>query len=72
VKERLNVQIEREGFETLGGFLLTRLGRVPAVGERFAVDGLNVEVLEVERRRIHKVRIMRLPQAEAQEREKAL
>jgi putative hemolysin len=72
VKERLNVQIEREGFETLGGFLLTRLGRVPAVGERFAVDGLNVEVLEVERRRIHKVRIMRLSHAEAQEREKAL
>jgi len=28
------------------------------VGERIDIDGLNVEVLEVERRRIHKVRIM--------------
>jgi len=72
VKKRLNVHIEREGFETVGGFLLTRLGRVPAVGERFVLDGLNVEVLEVERRRIHKVRITRPQPVESQERERAL
>jgi magnesium and cobalt exporter, CNNM family len=65
VKQRLNVHIEREGFETVGGFLLTRLGRVPAVGERFDVDGLRVEILEVERRRIHKVRLTRLQPVEA-------
>jgi CBS domain containing-hemolysin-like protein len=59
VAQRLHVDIEREGFETVGGYLLTHLGRVPAVGERFDVDGLNVEVLEVERRRISKVRIAR-------------
>jgi magnesium and cobalt exporter, CNNM family len=58
VAQRLGVRIEREGFETVGGYLLTHLGRVPAVGERFEIDGLLVEVLEVERRRIHKVRIM--------------
>ncbi len=65
MKERLNVHIEREGFETVGGFLLTRLGRVPAVGERFEVDGLKVEILEVERRRIHKVRLTRTQPVEA-------
>jgi CBS domain containing-hemolysin-like protein len=59
VAQRLHVDIEREGFETVGGYLLTHLGRVPAVGERFDVDGLSVEVLEVERRRISKVRIAR-------------
>ena len=69
VKERLNVHIEREGFETVGGFLLAHLGRVPAVGEHFDVDGLHVEVLEVERRRIHKVRLTRLQPAELHERE---
>jgi CBS domain containing-hemolysin-like protein len=57
VAQRLGVQIEREGFETVGGFLMTHLGRVPAVGERVDIDGLTVEVLEVERRRVHKVRI---------------
>jgi magnesium and cobalt exporter, CNNM family len=65
VKQRLNVQIDREGFETVGGFLLTRLGRVPAVGERFDVDGLKIEVLEVERRRVHKVRLTRQQPVEA-------
>jgi len=56
VRERLGVDVEPEGFETVGGYVLTRVGRVPAVGETFDLDGLNVEVLEAERRRIHKVR----------------
>ena len=59
IAQRLNVDIEREGFETVGGYLLARIGRVPAVGEHFDVDGLNVEVLDAERRRITKVRITR-------------
>ncbi|HEY3380492.1 MAG TPA: hemolysin family protein [Vicinamibacterales bacterium] len=56
VNERLGVGIEREGFETVGGYLLSHLGRVPAVGEKFDVDDLAVEVLEAERRRVTKVR----------------
>jgi CBS domain containing-hemolysin-like protein len=59
IAERLGMQIDREGFETLGGYLMAHLGRVPAVGEQFEVDGLHVEVLAVERRRVNKVRITR-------------
>ena len=59
VVQRLNVQIDREGFETVGGYLMSHLGRVPATGERFEVDGLAVEVLEAERRRVNKVRMYR-------------
>jgi putative hemolysin len=40
VAQRLNVQIAREGFETVGGYLLSHVGRVPTVGERFDLDGL--------------------------------
>jgi putative hemolysin len=61
VRERLHVEIEPEGFETVGGYVLTRVGRVPTAGESFDVDGLLVEVLEAERRRIHRVRIRRAP-----------
>jgi putative hemolysin len=57
--ERLGVHIEREGFDTVGGYVLSRLGRVPAVGETFEIDGLKVEVLDAERRRVHRVRIRR-------------
>jgi putative hemolysin len=59
VVERLNVPIEREGFETVNGYLLSHLGRMPRVGEVLEIDGLSVEVLEAERRRVHKVRIRR-------------
>ncbi|MGI8672372.1 MAG: transporter associated domain-containing protein, partial [Luteitalea sp.] len=58
--ERLGVEIEREGFETIGGYLMSRIGRVPAIGEHVSEDGLDIEVLEAERRRILKVRVKRL------------
>ena len=64
VAQRLNVEIEREGFETVGGYLLSHIGRVPAVGERFEMDGLAVEILDAERRRINKVRMSKLSTAE--------
>jgi putative hemolysin len=64
--DRLGVEIEDGGFETVGGFVLSRAGRVPLVGERFETDGLEVEVLEAERRRIHKVRIRRQQPAPAE------
>src|SRR6266404_4987929 len=67
VAQRLGVEIEREGFETVGGYLLARIGRVPAIGERFEIDGLTVEVLNVERRRINKVRISKSAGAEPAE-----
>jgi CBS domain containing-hemolysin-like protein len=63
VSDRLGVDIEPDGFETVGGYVLTRIGRVPAVGESFELDGLQVEVLEAERRRIHKVRVRLVPAA---------
>src|SRR6476619_7922696 len=59
LRECLGVNIEPQGFETVGGYVLTRVGRVPSVGETFDIDGLHIEVLEVERRRINKVRMSR-------------
>lgn len=64
--DRLGVEIEDGGFETVGGFVLSRAGRVPSVGERFETDGLGIEVLEAEHRRINKVRIRRLEPAAAE------
>jgi len=61
--DRLQIDVEEGEFETVGGYVLARVGRVPAVGERLTFDGLSVEILEAERRRIHKVRVHRLPQA---------
>jgi putative hemolysin len=60
LSEHLGTEIEADGFETVGGWVLARVGRVPAVGESFDFDGLAVEVLEAERRRIHRVRVRKL------------
>jgi len=61
--ERLGIDIEREGFETVGGFILARAGGVPRPGETLEVEGLHIEVLEAERRRVNKVRVRKLQPA---------
>ena len=63
--ERLDVAVERQGFETVAGYLLARLGRVPRVGETLAVDQVAVEILDGEARRVQRVRIRRLESAGA-------
>jgi len=59
LRKRLDVTIEPQGFETVAGYILARLGRVPQQGESFEVDGLSVDVIEAERRRVHRVRFRR-------------
>ena len=61
VAESLHIDIERRGFETVGGYLLARLGRVPKVGEILDIDEVSVEILEGERRRVQRVRMRRRP-----------
>ena len=56
----MKVDVDGQGFETVGGYLLSRLGRVPAVGEHLEVDGLDVEVVDTQQRRITRVRMSRL------------
>jgi putative hemolysin len=63
--ERLGLDIERDGFETVGGFIVTHLGRVPTPGEKLDIGDVEVEVLEAERRRVHKVRLRRKVAADA-------
>lgn len=48
------------GFETLAGFMLNRLGFIPAGGESFLHDGLRFTVLEMDGRRVARVKIERL------------
>jgi putative hemolysin len=71
VAQRLDVEIEREGFETVGGFLMHHVGRVPQVGEKFDIDEVTIEVLDAERRRINKVRIGKRAARQPQEEQPA-
>lgn len=60
ISRTLGVDLQEEGFETIGGLVFDTLGRIPKSGERFEHRGVRIEILEADQRRIRKVRITRL------------
>ena len=66
IKDRLGlVDLPAEGsYHTLGGLILALLRRVPAFGDKIAFSGWLFEVLEMDGRRVHKVRASRQALAE--------
>jgi putative hemolysin len=48
-------------YETVGGFILNRLGFVPHGGESFEAEGYRFTVMEMDRRRVSRVKIKPLP-----------
>ena len=58
VNETLSTRLEGDGFDTLGGLLYARFGKIPAPGEELVLDGLRMQVLSTSGRRIRKVRIV--------------
>lgn len=47
-------------YETVGGFVVKRLGHVPTEGEWFELNGYRVEVIDMDRHRVDKVLLMPL------------
>jgi len=45
----------------VAGWISTRLGSIPPAGKKVDLDGLAVEILSADRRRIHRVRVKRPP-----------
>lgn len=43
--------------ETIGGFILNRAGRIPAVGDEFVFEGIRFKILEGDSRRIKLLRV---------------
>jgi len=54
------LELEQRDFDTVGGLVVFGFGRVPSVGERIELHGLSVEVLQADRRRVHKVRMRKI------------
>ena len=48
---------EDAGYETLGGFVSTTVGRIPAKGASFDYNGAHFTVLEAEPQRVTRVRV---------------
>ncbi len=52
---------EEEDYETLGGFVMFSLGRIPQPSDKFEWNGLQFEVMDMDARRVDKVLVTTLP-----------
>ena len=61
---RLTLAFDEEEFETLNGFLISRLDRIPEPDEQFDVDykGYNFKILSVVKKMIGSVLVKKLPE----------
>lgn len=50
-----------DGVDTIGGLILSRLGRVPRRNETFLLDGFNVRILRADSRRLQQILVEPLP-----------
>lgn len=64
LNELFDYEVESEDFDTVGGFLIHQLGRLPSVGDEVNVNGLNLRVLSMSGRRVRRLRIAREPHHE--------
>jgi CBS domain containing-hemolysin-like protein len=69
LESHLHIRLPRdEGFETLGGFIMWRLGRLPRTGDTVRFEGRSYSVLEMEDRRVLQVKVETLnPQPKLEE-----
>ena len=59
LNEALNLELpEGENYDTVGGFLFSQMGRVPNLGEHHRFENVEFEILEVDERRIHRVKVV--------------
>ncbi|WP_138500102.1 hemolysin family protein [Nostoc sp. PA-18-2419] len=49
---------ERGSYQTLGGFVITNLGRIPAAADHFQWQGMRVEVMDMDGNRVDKVLVV--------------
>ena len=62
LNEQFGTQIDAENVDTIGGFVVDFLGKVPEPHSQFSYQGLEFTVLESDERRIHQLRIQ-MPEA---------
>lgn len=68
VEEQLGIEFPKDDFDTLGGFIISQLGFLPQDGDMNTVEFENIRftVLNVEDRRIGKVKVEILPKPETE------
>jgi CBS domain containing-hemolysin-like protein len=59
LEDLFELNLEDDAYITVGGLITHSLGRLPEAGEKIEIKGLFLEILEVDQKRIRKLRITR-------------
>ncbi len=57
----LGTSLESRDFDTVGGYVLSRFGRLPKHGEKLVADRLSFRILRADSRRIYSILVEKLP-----------
>ncbi len=61
LEEDFGVKLPEADFESVGGFIIHLLGRIPDSGETFSFENLDITIQSADQRKINKVLIQRKP-----------
>ena len=60
LNDLLGIDVEGDGFDSIGGLVLQRLGKIAGPGEIVLLDGLSIEVLSTSGRRLKRLKVSKL------------
>jgi CBS domain containing-hemolysin-like protein len=63
LRERLGLELPDEPYDTVGGLVFGRLGRLATVGDAVEIDGYRFQVTAIDGRRVAQVRVVRARKA---------
>jgi len=67
LNDLMGTHLEMEGVETIGGYVLGVLGRIPRIGDAVDADEVRIEVIAAVGRRLRKLRVSPAPKADGEE-----
>lgn len=71
LEEHLDIRLPAGDFESVGGFVIHLLGRIPEANEKVPFENFTITVQEADQRKIEKILITRNPPSVSPEEEKA-
>jgi len=64
-EDYFDIEVEREKFDTVGGYVIEQYGRVPAVGEKVRVGDFDMVIMQGDQRAIRQLQIIPLSKNES-------
>jgi magnesium and cobalt transporter len=65
--EALGTRFADDHFDTVGGLVISRFGRLPKRGEQISFGGVGFQVLRADSRRLHSLLVEKLPETQGEE-----